>query len=258
MACARSRTRDLLSSEGRRVHGDTCDDGVAKIVWRDLVTPRAAEVAPFYRDLLGWELTEPEPSGYRHFRPEIGGLVERDVRPHWLPYVAVAELEATIAKATELDAKLLLEPVIIPAGRFALLVDPWGAAFAPFELGTAEPKAETPVRFAWDELVTSEPATAIAFYAELFGWEHVEERGSFPVLAIDGQQFADVVESAEAQPVPPGWLPYAAVADVDATAAKAIELGGKALVEPTRIPNVPYFAVLADPAGAAFGVFAPA
>ena len=49
---------------------------------------------------------------------------------------------------------------------------------------------------------------------------------------------------------PPNWLPYVAVDDCDACAAKVSELGGHTLVPPTDVPNVGRFSVFADPAGA--------
>ena len=54
----------------------------------------------------------------------------------------------------------------------------------------------------------------------------------------------------QAQGSPPNWGVYVTVDNIDATAKKAKELGGKVLVPPTDIPNVGRFAVLQDPQGA--------
>ena len=54
----------------------------------------------------------------------------------------------------------------------------------------------------------------------------------------------------QAEGTPPNWGVYVTVDDVDATAGKAEELGGKILVPPTDIPNVGRFSVLQDPQGA--------
>jgi predicted enzyme related to lactoylglutathione lyase len=54
----------------------------------------------------------------------------------------------------------------------------------------------------------------------------------------------------QAEGTPPNWGCYVTVSDVDATAAKAEELGGKILMPPTDIPNVGRFSVLQDPQGA--------
>ncbi|MGC3992338.1 MAG: VOC family protein [Chthoniobacteraceae bacterium] len=51
------------------------------------------------------------------------------VPPHWLNYVMVANLEASVAKAKELGASVCLEPMSIgQAGRIAIIVDPQGAS----------------------------------------------------------------------------------------------------------------------------------
>jgi predicted enzyme related to lactoylglutathione lyase len=57
---------------------------------------------------------------------------------------------------------------------------------------------------------------------------------------------------------PPMWLPYVTVADCDATALRAGQLGGQTLLGATDVPGVGRFAILLDPVGAAFAVMAPA
>jgi predicted enzyme related to lactoylglutathione lyase len=58
--------------------------------------------------------------------------------------------------------------------------------------------------------------------------------------------------------VPPFWLPYFQVTDVDAVAGKSKQRGGGVMVPPSDIPNTGRFAVLSDPAGAPFAIFKPA
>jgi predicted enzyme related to lactoylglutathione lyase len=53
---------------------------------------------------------------------------------------------------------------------------------------------------------------------------------------------------------PSMWLPYVAVADCDATAARARALGGQVLSPPEDIPNIGRFAILQDTLGAAIAV----
>ena len=55
--------------------------------------------------------------------------------------------------------------------------------------------------------------------------------------------------------VPSYWMPYFQVADADASAAKAKELGGNVMVPPTDIPKTGRFAIVNDPQGAMFAVF---
>ena len=54
----------------------------------------------------------------------------------------------------------------------------------------------------------------------------------------------------QAEGSPPNWGVYVTVDDVDATAGKAEDLGGKILVPPTDIPTVGRFCVMQDPQGA--------
>jgi predicted enzyme related to lactoylglutathione lyase len=49
---------------------------------------------------------------------------------------------------------------------------------------------------------------------------------------------------------PPHWGVYITVDDVDATAAKAQQLGATTIVPPTDIPNVGRFCTFQDPQGA--------
>jgi hypothetical protein len=51
--------------------------------------------------------------------------------PHWLPYVAVDDADATIARARELGATIPGDPEDIPGvRRFSVLEDPTGAVLA--------------------------------------------------------------------------------------------------------------------------------
>ena len=54
--------------------------------------------------------------------------------------------------------------------------------------------------------------------------------------------------------VPPHWMIYITVADCDARAAQAKQLGGGVCVPPTDIANVGRFAVVNDPQGATFSL----
>jgi predicted enzyme related to lactoylglutathione lyase len=61
---------------------------------------------------------------------------------------------------------------------------------------------------------------------------------------------------ARASGMPPNWGSYVTVADVDATARKATELGGTVAHGPLDIPGVGRMAVIIDPQGAAINVIA--
>lgn len=114
----------------------------------------------------------------------------------------------------------------------------------------------------WTELGTTDPAAAGPFYHALFGWNATdvpmpEGMGAYTLLQQDGRDTGGIYElTAEQQThhVPPHWLLYTAVEDVDAAADAAREHGGAVVAPPMDVPNVGRMAVLADPEGAMFAV----
>jgi hypothetical protein len=61
----------------------------------------------------------------------------------------------------------------------------------------------------------------------------------------------------EMKGIPSHWLGYVTVKDVDKSAKQATELGGKVLHEPSDIPTVGRYAIIADPQGAVLSIFKP-
>jgi uncharacterized protein len=107
-------------------------------VWDELATTDADDAQRFYGEVFGWTTSDmgPEYGGYRIFnREEVGiagfmAVPDKTATPHWQPYVAVDDPDATTAKATELGGATLLEPMDVPkVGRLAVLQDPQGATF---------------------------------------------------------------------------------------------------------------------------------
>lgn len=108
--------------------------------------------------------------------------------------------------------------------------------------------------FCWYDLITSDVAGGVDFYSKVVGWQ-VETwgDGSMPLLKA-GERAVGAVNPAPAG-VQPYWLAYVQVADLDATLAKAVELGG-AVVEPRNpVPGMGAFAVLRDPEGVPVALF---
>ena len=60
-----------------------------------------------------------------------------EVPPHWGVCFAVADCDATVAKAREHGATITYEPMDMSIGRFAGIVDPQGASFTVMKLATA-------------------------------------------------------------------------------------------------------------------------
>ena len=107
--------------------------------------------------------------------------------------------------------------------------------------------------FSWFELMTTDVEGAKKFYTQLFGWETEDlpmENMSYSITKIGDQGVGGIMPlPPEAEGVAPHWGVYVTVDDVDATARKAEDLGGKIHVPPTDIPNVVRFCVIQDPQG---------
>jgi predicted enzyme related to lactoylglutathione lyase len=110
------------------------------------------------------------------------------------------------------------------------------------------------------ELLTRDPAGARAFYPAVFGWS-VAPSEHYTQWGLDGQDFGGMLVMGENFPpeVPPHWLPYFSVADVDNTVERAVALGAQVVMPSYSMPGGRRIAVLRDAQGAAFGVYtAPA
>jgi predicted enzyme related to lactoylglutathione lyase len=116
-------------------------------------------------------------------------------------------------------------------------------------------------RFVWYELMTTDLAKAREFYKKVVGW--TDENPNMGDMEYWMFKAGDIsVAGAMTQPdaakqmgAPPAWFGYVAVADVDANAEKVKAIGGQVYAGPQDIPNVGRFAIVADPAGAAIGLF---
>lgn len=92
-----------------------------------------------------------------------------------------------------------------------------------------------PGSLGWVELLCREPERAMEFYTAVFGWS-VNASERYTQWGLDDADFGGTVTMDDKFPpeVPPRWLPYFAVEDVDTTAAAtATEAGGTVLMEPT-------------------------
>jgi predicted enzyme related to lactoylglutathione lyase len=116
----------------------------------------------------------------------------------------------------------------------------------------------------WVDTLQPDLDAAMAFYAELFGWEFAgpgempgDPPGRYYVARLRGRDVAGIGSAPAADPLPPGWSTYVYVANADAAAATARGAGASVLVEPFDALPAGRLAVLADPTGAAFCVWEP-
>ena len=114
-------------------------------------------------------------------------------------------------------------------------------------------------RFVWYDLMTTDPGRARCFYSELLGWiphqRDFEGGQSYTMFQCGESILGGMVSMDVTQGVPPHWIAYVTVDDVDAAAGQVPELGGKVVQEPTDLPGTGRFAVIQDPDGAPLSLF---
>ncbi len=186
------------------------------------------------------------------------------VPPHWNLYVAAVNADVTATQAEALGGKVLAPPFdVMDQGRMAVVQDPTGAAFCVWQAakGIGIQIGGVNGTFCWADLSTPDPERAKTFYEGVFGW-HLSKGEKDPsgYLHIqNGQDFiGGIPPAAHRNPhIPPHWLVYFLVDEVDAGAAKAKEMGAAVHLAPMSMENVGRMAVLADPQGASFAIFKP-
>jgi uncharacterized protein len=120
-------------------------------------------------------------------------------------------------------------------------------------------------RFCWFDLMTTDQKQAVEFYKKVVGWTTQDFEGAptwYPMwVTSDNEMVGGSMPLEDAQRkagVPPHWLGYILTPNVDDTIAAAAKIGAKTIVPPIDIPTVGRSALLADPQGAAFGIYSPA
>jgi predicted enzyme related to lactoylglutathione lyase len=114
----------------------------------------------------------------------------------------------------------------------------------------------------WVDTWQTDADAAMSFYTQIFGWEAEDTmpkgiEGTHYMCRLRGRDVAAIASRPEAAPPETAWTTYVWVDDVDATVAKVLERGGTVLVEPFDSLDGGRIGVIADPAGAALGVWAP-
>jgi predicted enzyme related to lactoylglutathione lyase len=240
--------------------------------WVDLSSPDLDGSASFYGELLGWEAAQSEgpveqTGGYRMFRlggMEVAGLgpAQPGQPPAWTTYVTVDDLAAVKSRVEGAGGTTVMDALqVMDAGTMAIVTDAEGAYFALWQpdrhRGAQLVNADGALTM--NELRTRDLSNATDFYGEVFGWEvaPIEQGGQvvYASVTLDGRLVAGMLPMGESFPpqLPPHWIPYFGVPDVEAAVEKTRELGGQALTEPIAVPQG-RFVALTDPQGAAFMV----
>ncbi|QXJ21582.1 VOC family protein [Actinomadura graeca] len=258
--------------------GDPC--------WADLATPDLGASMAFYCELFGWSsytLTVGTLGDYEMFTlggtqgPAVAGMqvLDDDTQPpSWTCYVHADDTDLTHRAVLDAGGGTLIEPTSVAnLGRMAVCADTQGADFGIWE-GWDLPGADVtdePSAMCWFELCCVDTGEAKRFYDEVFAWKGVDrvydrwsasEQGYHPAVYTDwmhgdrpvgGMFFMDELWPERR---PAYWIPYFWVADCDASAAAALDLGGEIAIPPNDAVHG-RFSILTDPTGARVGIFTP-
>jgi predicted enzyme related to lactoylglutathione lyase len=244
-----------------------------RFIWHELFCNDSGAAAAFYTRIMGWSSQPFSPgSPYLLFSDQGGRVLAgamalpdearaMGTTPHWRGYIGASDVDAVVAQASRLGARIIEPARDMPAvGRAAMLADPEGARFGVFRpLNDTGAGGTGESGFAWCELAARSRETALAFYQQLFGWElrpPMDMGGGFhyQVFALGGQDIGGAYTIPADRPMPPSWCPYASCASADEIAGRVIAAGGQLIHGPIGVPGGGRILQFFDPQHAMFAV----
>jgi predicted enzyme related to lactoylglutathione lyase len=237
--------------------------------WIDLGVPDLEGAKGFYGSVFGWEFEAgpPQAGGYTTCRlrgRRVAGLA-LDPDPGatgfwWNVYLATGDCDAAARRVTEAGGSVVVAPMdVLDQGRMAIVKDPVGAQFGLWQ-GRGHVGCEVvnePGALVRNDLVTSDPGPARAFYTEVFGFT-LDGNPDVPDFDFTFLRRPDGHEVGGIMGVPgvpaSAWATTFEVADTDAVVAAATAAGGRAGAPDDFVYG--RMATITDPFGAEFSVIA--
>lgn len=244
-----------------------------KVIWVDLVTPDIAGAKHFYGELFGWRFDDIH-GGHDDYSIAsldgipVGGLVQRALQPGeqhqpaWLTFISVRDVAAAERSIIAHGGQTLMAPRnYANRGRQGVFADPQGAVFAVLQSSSGDPPdvLAAPGEWIWSSVMARDADQDAAFYQDVFGYEVFENPATDGAthLVLSSDQYARASLNsfpADAAKRHPHWLNFVRVTSAADSAARAVALGGRLLVAPFTDRHGGQVAVVADPAGAPFGL----
>ena len=245
-------------------------------LWYELMTTNMKAAESFYRTVVGWTTSpfadagQPYTMFNRGGNESVGGVMakpdEVKAPPFWAMYIGVPNLEEAAAHIKRLGGTAHTEVIQIPkVGRMQMMMDPQGAAFYIYEPSRDDQRPESTSEVgeaSWHELITSDAPAAMKFYQQVFGWQPTDTMdlgpaGKYQMFNRPHGMIGGIMpKTPEMANVPPNWLIYFRVPDVDAAAERVKASGGKIISGPMEVPGGDRVLTASDPQGAVFGLHA--
>lgn len=240
--------------------------------WVDLGADDVTAATAFYAALFGWEYSSGGEESGGYLLATLDGAAVAGIGPKqdpgtpsvWTTYLATDDVDASARAVSAAGGQVVAEPFdVMSSGRMAIVADPGGAALGLWQAGDhiGAGRVNEPGTLVWNELHARDEVAARAFYAAVFGYEYRDVGGEAFVYATftragDRAEVGGILRDAELPAgAPDHWLTWFATGDVDASAARAEELGGKLRVP---VSDTPFgrATVVQGPQGEVFGLIA--
>lgn len=260
-----------------------------RFLFHDLMTTDLPKSADFLGALLGLDVVQVEGEApyFVLARPgsnqAVCGLVpvmaNEETRSHWVGYLGVTDVARAIELTRSAGGLVHAQPVAMEGSEgedapdvpttgagpgVAIVTDPTGAVLGlvppPVEAAPDEGDGVAPVgEVAWVELLTTSREEAGAFFTALVGWElgPVHTRigeGDAHALFNAGRLFGLVRDLPAGSPIPPHWMYYFRVANLDQALSTTRRLGGFYYEDPSAVEGGRR-AIVLDPTGAPVGLW---
>lgn len=236
--------------------------------WADLSTPDVDSALAFYAEVLGWTSggAQEEFGGYA--MAERNGAAAAGIGPQmagapvaWTMYIATDDADAAAKAVARNGGRLVMEPDDIgPLGRMFIAADPSGAVFGVWQarehIGAGI--MNEPGGLNWEDLRSTDPDAARAFYTGVFGYESRPLEMAPPDYTTfhapgDEAPLGGMGGMMGQDGMPSHWSIYFGVESA-ADACRAAESAGGSVLAPAFDTPFGQMAAIADQAGAAFMV----
>jgi predicted enzyme related to lactoylglutathione lyase len=244
-----------------------------QFIWYDLLTNDPPAALTFYEHVVGWT-SQPMQGGapYTLFVGSQGPMAgtanlpeqarKMGAPPHWTSNVEVADIHATCELVKKLGGKILVEPSqYAGVGWVGVMADPQGATinlFSPAHPQKLHDRSK-PGEFIWHEVLTTDHESAFVFYSRIFGWKKQRDfdmgaMGKYLIYGLGDEDLGGMFTKSKDMPMPPSWIYYIQVAELDAAVERAKAKGAKLMNGPMEVPGGARIAQLSDPQGAFFAL----
>ena len=109
--------------------------------------------------------------------------------------------------------------------------------------------------FCWNDLATPNVKASKEFYGELLGWKFTDvDMGevTYTMIQCEDEEFGGMwqIPTEQNDHIPPHWMAYILVDDIENTLSKAIKMGATVKLPITQAGEKGCFSIIIDPTGA--------